>query len=555
MRLFDSLRFRIAAVFQRSQNRTQINAEMEEELRSHLQHRADDLERSGLARAEAERRARVEFGGREKYKEQCHEAIGNRWAQTLAQDVRVSLRGLKKSPGFTITAVLTLALGVGANAVVFSVLNAFILHPLNVPNAQSLYTIERGKDRSPQQSYPDYLDLRDRNHVFEGLLAFTIAPAALDGGGHPSRTWLYEASGNYFDVLRVQPYLGRFFHSADEHGPGSSPLIVLSYAYWRSQFHGDKGVVGRTVRLNKYPFTIIGVARPEFLGTELYFAPDIWAPLAEQQQVQGASDLTSRGARGMWLVGRLKSGVTHEQVHADLASLALSMARTYPKEDEGINFSLTRPGLLGDMLGKPVRAFVLGLAVLAGLILLAACANLGSLFAARTADRSKEIAVRLALGSSRKRIMRQLLTEATLVSLAGAAFGLAGGVALLHGLSAWRPVPNIPIHLPVNPDVQTYVFALVLAFVSAVLFGMVPMRQVLRTEPYRVIKSGVSEEFGLRKVSMRDLLLIVQVCDLCCAGHSFTRRCARAAALTAQPFRLRAGAHDARGHRSGHGRV
>jgi len=219
MKLLDSLRFRIAALFHVSQ----VNTEMGEELRSHIELRADDLERSGLPRLEAERRARIEFGGRERYKEECHEALGNNFVETLIQDVRFSLRVLRQSPGFSIAAVLTLALAIGANAVVFSMFNSLALRPLNVPQSQSLYAIQRGNDKYIIQSYPDYLDLRDRNRSFDGLAAYTMVQAALDTGKDPSQVWLYEVSGNYFDALRIQPHLGHFFHGSDEHGANSAP--------------------------------------------------------------------------------------------------------------------------------------------------------------------------------------------------------------------------------------------------------------------------------------------------------------------------------------------
>ena len=266
MKLLDSLRLRIATLFYPAQ----VNTEMEEELSSHIQLRADDLERSGLPRPEAERRARIEFGGRVKYKEECHQALGNHFIETLIQDLRFSLRMLRKSPGFAIAAVLTLALAIGANAVVFGMLNGLLLRPLNVPRAQSLYAIQRGNVTYIVQSYPDYLDLRDRNRSFDGLAAYTIAQAGLDTGKNPSTAWLFEVSGNYFDALGIQPYLGRFFHGSDEHGPNSAPYIVLSWAYWHSHFQDDRGVVGRTVQLSKHPFTILGVAPPPFHGTLLF---------------------------------------------------------------------------------------------------------------------------------------------------------------------------------------------------------------------------------------------------------------------------------------------
>src|SRR5438309_1525680 len=419
----------------------------------------------------------------------CRATGGN---MTLIQDLRFALRVLRKSPGFTITAVLTLALALGANAVVFSVMNAFILRPLNVPNANSLYAIFR-PDGSAYQSYPDYLDLRDRNHSFDGLVAYNIAEAGLNTGGSPSRVWIEEASGNYFDALGLQPYLGHFFYASDEHGPNSAPYIVLSYAFWHAHFQDDRGVVGRVVQVNKHPFTIIGVAPPEFHGALLFFNPAFFVPLVNHEQID-ANDLSARGNRWVFMVmGHLKVGVTPAQAMADLNSIGAYLEKTYPKDNGKMTFTLKRPSLYGDYLGRPVREFMTGLMLLAGLVLLAASANLGSLFAARAADRSREVALRLALGSSRNRILQALLTEAMLLSVAGGAIGLWGSVGLLRVLNAWRPVPRLAsFHFPVNPDANVYWMAFVLALMSGILFGIVPVREVLRTDPYQIVKSGSS---------------------------------------------------------------
>jgi MacB-like periplasmic core domain len=192
---------------------------------------------------------------------------------TLLQDLRSALRQLRRSPGFTIAALVTLALAIGANALVFGVLNALILRPLNVPQAESLVVIQHGTD-GWWHSYPDYLDLRRRNRSFDDVAAWAISQAGLDTGKDPSKVpskvWAYETSGNYFDVLQVHPYLGRFFHASDEHGPNSAPFVVLSYAYWHSHFQDDRGVVGRVVRINRHPTTILGVTPPGFQGTVLF---------------------------------------------------------------------------------------------------------------------------------------------------------------------------------------------------------------------------------------------------------------------------------------------
>jgi predicted permease len=428
----------------------------------------------------------------------------------MTNDLRIALRQLRKSPGFAVTAILTLALGIGTNAVVFSVLNALVLRPVNVPRAQNLYMVQRF--RYPSQSYPDYLDLRDKNRTFESLVTFDIVgPVGVDTGGYPATAWPYLASGNYFDALGIQPYLGRFFHAADERGPNSAPYAVLSYAYWHGHFHDDVGVVGQVLRINKHPFTIIGVAPPEFRGTELFFAPALWIPMVEQPIVQGYNALQYRGNHSEFVVGRLKPGLTAAQATADLNALGTWLSRTYPADDESVKFTLARPGLVGDMLGGPARAFMAGLTLLAGLILLAACANLGSLFAAWAADHAKETALRLALGSRRGLILRQMLMTALLVSLAGGALGLTVGVAVLHLLSAWQPIPDIPINVPVNPDAGTYVVALVLALGSGLLFGMAPVRQVMRVDPWPVIRTGAAGVDGRRQFAVRDVLLAVQI--------------------------------------------
>jgi len=213
--------------------------------------------------------------------------------------------------------------------------------------------------------------------------------------------------------------------------------------------------------------------------------------------------MKNRGNHSPFVLGRLKPGVTEAEAAADLNSIGAWLSKAYPSDDEGVTFSLARPGLVGDMLGGPARAFMAGLMLLAGLILLAACANLGSLFAARAADRAKEVALRLALGSRRWTVLRQLLTEAVLVSVTGGVVGLAGGVAILHGLSAWQPIPDVPINVPVNPDMRTYLVALALSLISGLLFGMVPVRQVIRT--------GMSGTAGMRRFTLRDVLLVTQI--------------------------------------------
>src|ERR1700761_8677215 len=264
---------------------------------------------------------------------------------SMNADIRLALRQLRKAPGFALTAVLTLALAIGANAIVFSVLNALILRPLNVPHPETLFMLERayGSQTTPSESYPDYRDLRDRNRSFDSLVLYNImGGVGLDtGSGNPSVIWPYTVSGNYFDALGIQPYLGRFLHASEEHGANSVSEIVLSYALWHSQFHDDPAAVGRTVQINKHPYTIIGVAPPEFRGTELFFAPDLFAPIVDSPQISGWSSLEERGNHTGWAIGRLKAGVTPAAATADINTIAASLPKTYPKSDDGLKFSLS----------------------------------------------------------------------------------------------------------------------------------------------------------------------------------------------------------------------
>ena len=488
-----------------------VDEDFQRELACHLELMTEENIRRGMAPDEARRQARLRLGGSDQLREANLELQGLPLIEALAQDVRYGCRVLCKSPGFTVTAVLTMALGIGASGVVFAAINAIILHPLNVPRPETLYSIHRS-DTLANQSYPDYVDVRSRNQSFEDLAAYNIELAGLDAGENPSRAWGIAASGNYFDVLGIQPRLGRLFHAADEHGPNSAPYIVLAYGYWHAHFHDDPHLVGHIIQLNKHPFTVIGVTPPEFRGTLLIASPDFFVPIVNQEQLDDSSLLTDRGNRGaiFMTLGHLKSGVTPAQAAADVNSIWSDLVKTYPKDHASSNFVLGRPSLYGERLGRPMRAFLSALMLLALLILLAACANLGSLFAARATDRSREVALRLALGARRLRILRQLFTEALLISAAGGALGLVGDLLLLRSLRAWQPFPQWPINIPFALDANVYAAAVLLSVVSGLLFGAVPVRQVLRTDCYEIIKQGSQSSAGQR-LTLRDLLLVGQI--------------------------------------------
>jgi predicted permease len=309
----------------------------------------------------------------------------------------------------------------------------------------------------------------------------------------------------------VRPQVGRFFHANDEQGPNSAPYIVLSDALWHTRFNADPRIVGTTVDLNKHPFTILGVAPKSFNGTEIFFWPEIWIPMINEEQIEGYSYLTKRGNHGLFVIAPLKPGVTLRQAEDNLNAVAHQMTREYPTDDDGLTLRLVRPGLLGDTLGGPAPPFLAAIMGLALLVLLAACVNLAGICAARAADRSRELAIRLSIGSTRWRILRQLLTEAVLISLAGGAGGTLIARTMLGVLSRWQPISEYPIHVTVAADGRTYLIAVLLSFAASILPGLLPARQVWRTDATDALKSGTTSARILRRFTLRDLLLVIQI--------------------------------------------
>ncbi len=433
----------------------------------------------------------------------------------LLLDIRYALRALWKSPAFTLVAVLTLMLGIGANVLVFGVVNAVLLRPLDVSEPQNLYEL-RFKPWTNWKllttSYPAFEDYQQRNTTFSGLAGYDgYSGGRLRWGDTVKSVSGYSATGNYFDLLGVQPELGRFFHEADVHGPNSAPYMVLSDSLWRSAFNADPGVVGTTVRLGKDPFTVLGVAPPRFHGTERFVWPDYWIPVVNHF---GADSLRDRTGHPLTVLGRLKPGVTPQQAAENLSAIAAQLAKEYPKTDTGVPLRLIRPGLYADE-GDLIRGFLYSVTALALLVLLAACANLASLFAARAADRSRELALRVALGASRWRLVRQLLTEAMVLSLLGGAAGMVAA-GLLLGALGQRGLPGYGMHsaysdLAVYVDVRVYLVALILTLVSGLLFGMIPARQVWQGNPLQAMKRGPVDVTPRRRLALRDLLLGAQI--------------------------------------------
>jgi predicted permease len=433
---------------------------------------------------------------------------------TLLQDLRFALRQMRRSPGFAVTAVLTLALGIAANVIVFGIMQALILRPIDVPHADRVMTLARTDQTYPIFSYPEVRDVRDGNTVFSAVAAMTITSFGLEANGATRPVWGYPVSGQYFEVAGIKPFLGRLLQRADDDHAGASEVAVLSWPAWNSYFDADPNIVGKTVRINKQPYTIVGVTPQGFYGTEKIGTPDLFVPLANEASLGGAG-IESRGLSNVWGIVRIKDGVTMPQVQAELNMIAARMAHQYPKEEEKMGFKLSRPGLMGDFFGAPVRRFLTGVMGLAGIVLLAACANLGSLFAARTADRGREIAVRMAIGSSRWRIVRQILVEALVISIAGGACACALAWMAITGLANWHPPTEFPLTFHVAPQPSLILVGLLISALAGALFGVIPLRQIFKTDPNEAIKSGSSLASAGRRWALRDVLLAAQIA-LCC---------------------------------------
>jgi predicted permease len=476
--------------------------------------------RAGMAPAEARRQARMKFGAVEAIREDYHAEEGLPFVENLLLDVRYALRVLRKSPAFTVVALVTLMLGIGANVIVFGVLNAVLLQPLGVSDPQGLYQIRHKQwmiGRLLTTSYPAFEDFRQRNTTFSGMAGvYGYSVARLGWRNALMKVHGDEVTGNYFDLLGVQPEVGQFFHAADEHGPNSAPYVVLSDALWRSAFHAGRGVVGTTVELNKHPFTVVGVAPSQFHGAERFVWPDYWIPMVNEEQVERSDHLHSRTSMTVTVIGRLKPGVTPRWATENLNAIAAQLGKEYPQTDDGQPLRLIHPGLLGDE-GDVIRGFLYSVTVLALLVLAAACANLATLFAARAADRSRELALRMALGSSRRRVMRQLLTEAVMVSLMGGAAAMVSADLLLGVLNRCDPLVG---SLTVSMDARVYLAGLAFTLGSALLFGMVPAWQACQSSPLRMMKGGPADAMRLRRFALRDLLLGAQIaiCTLLVTG-------------------------------------
>ncbi|HKD45257.1 MAG TPA: ABC transporter permease [Candidatus Angelobacter sp.] len=447
---------------------------------------------------------------------------------SLLQDVRYGWRTLGKSPGFTAVAVLTLALGIGANSTIFSWINATLLHPLpGVSDTQGLVTFSRGGSFNDLAfSYPDLQDLRLANKSFSGIAAFGTIPVTLTGVGRPERVWATEVSANYFDVLGLRPYRGSTFLPTDDERH-TAPAVVISYGFWQTHFAAEDSAIGQKVSINHHPFTVVGIAPPRFQGTQTGLRSEMWIPLAWGVHGMLLPDLFKmRQSEWLLLMGRLRRGIETPAAQQEMTELLEQIARNFPDSHRQSNVVTLDP-LWRSPLGANGAAglFVLlpMLLAIAGVVLLLACVNVANLLLVRSVARRRELAVRLSLGAGRWRLVRQLLVESLLLAGAG------GAVALL--ITSWSagtftrfvPPSDLPIVLTMPLDRSVLLATAAISVVTCLVFGILPALRSARLTPVAVLKEeGTSVSGTLNKARLSSGLVVAQMSLslllLICAG-------------------------------------
>jgi predicted permease len=450
--------------------------------------------------------------------------------ETLAKDLRYAFRMLIKSPGFTLIAVLALALGIGANTAIFSVFNGMLWRPLPVKDAQQLVAVatkSRSVDFPLNLSYPDFQDFRQLKTVFSDLIVYTPSPVSLEAAGRPERAWVEMVSGNYFSVLGLEAVRGRTFAPDEGWVPGKDPLIVLGYKYWQHRFAGDASVIGRAVQVNGHAFTIIGVAPERYRGAYYFLEPDFYIPITTINLLDptAADFLTKRDVQDLRVLGRLQPGVSPAQAMAAAEPIQRRLVAEFPDSHKDLSLLVIpelsarpEPGL-GGFMSTAVIVFML----LVGLVLLIACANVANLILARANARRKEIATRTALGASPWRMMRQLLTESVLLALCGGVVGLVFARWAAMALMSIRIPTDLPLRLfDLRLDWRIFGFSFFAAAMTGIIAGLMPAIQASRTDLADTLKAGGRSGASEGHHRFRDALVIAQVAVslllLACAG-------------------------------------
>jgi predicted permease len=530
---WSDLRYRLRALFRR----TAVERELDAELKAHVERAAEKYEHSGMSAGEALRRARLEFGGFDRAKEEARDARGTASIDTFVQDVRYAARSLRGQPSFTLSVVLILGIGIGANSAVFTLFDALLLRPLPVSHPEQLVTVGdpaavhsswTGSPEIDYVSYPVFADIRDQNTVFSGVYANGTTDdwdVAIDAGNpadveHPLGRLV---SGEFFSVLRVPAYLGRTFSAREDVAPGHDPVAVISYSYWLRRFQGERAVIGRVIHVNRAPITIIGVTPPTFTGDIVGETTDIWLPMMMAPVVRPDRRLiNNREASWLAIMGRLAPGVTIEQARSQISALETQSIRAHISGRTLREFE-------DDLKARPIRveagtvgfssvrdfygsAILITMAAV-GLVVLVVCANVCNLMLTRAAARGREMTVRLALGAGRGRLVRQLLTESAVLA------ALAGGVALIVARAGSRVLLSTatlgerPIALDTRPDSAIFAFTAATTLTCLMLFGLAPALGATRVDVAAALRAHGRNLFGARhgRVRVGPTLVLAQM--------------------------------------------
>jgi predicted permease len=518
---------RISAFLKTMFRRGEVEAELDAEVQEFYQTMVDRYIERGLPEDEARRLGRLIFNPPEQVKEAVRDARTGAAFSSVMRDVKYSLRTLSRSPAFAVVTILTLALGIAANATVFSIVSRFVLRPPPIGDAgtlMALYTTHHGDRCCNRFSWPLFTDVREQTKSFSGVASYyDLVPASIEGSGEPERVWGQAVTPNFFDVAQLGMAVGRGFARNED----SLPVIVLGHRLWQARFRSDPSIAGKTVMLSGRPFTVVGVAPRSFRGLDLILDSQFWVTIDNLDLLlPKTSNRVSRMDHWVSAVGRLRGGVTREQAAAELEVLSQRLAQAYPEAETGGGFRLEAAGSLPPRDKTAVMTFLGALTLVALLVLCIACANVANIFLAQAAGRQREMAVRLALGATRNHLLHQMLTEAVLLSLGGGLFGVTLSFWAAKALASFHFPAPVPVDLNVSVDWRVLSFAFVLSIAAGILFGLVPAWALARP----IIANGLKGEDVLAKPgrvwSLRNVLVVSQIAMsvvLLCATGLFLR--------------------------------